>query len=181
MKQKYLILLIGIIVVVAIGIIMLMDSPTQESYKGTEANSIVGVKVGNQAPDFELTDIDGQKFQLSDFKGKVVVIDLMATWCGPCITEMGHLRDIYSEYSSEDLVIISIDVDDTETIAQLSDFRSTYGDDWTFAANGGSVGQTYQATGIPKIYIIDQEGLIAFSHTGVTSSSDLSSVINRLL
>ncbi len=181
MKKINQIISIIVIIVLGIGIIMLLDAPTQEPYKGTDANLVEGVKVGNQAPDFELTSIEGEDFKLSDFNGKVVVLDLMATWCGPCIQEMGHLKDIYSEYSPDDLVIISIDVDDTETIGQLSDFKTTYGDDWTFAANGGSVGQTYQATGIPKIFVIDQEGLIAFAHTGVTSSSDLSSVIGKLL
>lgn len=141
----------------------------------------VGINPGQIAPNFTLTDINGDQFSLSDFRGRVVVIDLMATWCGPCITEMGHLREIFSNYDHNEVWILSIDVDNSETISQLTEFKADHGDDWTFATQGNSVGTTYGVTGIPQMYIIDKDGFIAYKNTGVTSSDKLSSEINKLL
>jgi peroxiredoxin len=141
----------------------------------------VGINTGQIAPNFTLTDINGNQFSLSDYRGRVIVIDLMATWCGPCITEMGHLREIFSKYDHSEVWILSIDVDNAETVSQLTQFKTDYGDDWTFATQGSSVGTTYGVTGIPQMYIIDKDGVIAYKNTGVTSSEKLSSEINKLL
>jgi peroxiredoxin len=141
----------------------------------------VGIKVGQIAPNFTLVDIEGNQFSLSDFRGRVVVIDLMATWCGPCVTEMSHLKEIFSNYDHSEVWILSIDVDNAETVSQLTQFKNDYGDDWTFATQGSSVGSTYGVTGIPQMYVIDKDGVIGYKNTGVTSAAKLSSEINKLL
>jgi peroxiredoxin len=141
----------------------------------------IGNKVGQIAPNFTLNDIDGNKFSLSDYRGQVIVIDLMATWCGPCKTEMAHLKEIFSKYDHNDVWIMSIDVDNAETVSQLREFKNEYGSDWTFATQGSSVGTAYGVTGIPQMYIIDQDGIVAYKNTGVTSSGELSSEIDKLL
>lgn len=140
-----------------------------------------GSMVGEKAPEFGLRDIDGNAFSLSDHRGEVVVLDLMATWCGPCITQMGELKDIYNKYGRSQLVIMSIDVDTEETNAQLTQFKRDYGDDWIFARDTDGVGNKYNVDSIPKIVIIDKEGRIAYEDEGVTSSSTLSSEIDKLL
>jgi peroxiredoxin len=141
----------------------------------------VGIKPGQIAPNFTLVDIEGNQFSLVDYRGRVIVIDLMATWCGPCITEMSHLREIFSSYDHSEVWIMSIDVDNSETVSQLTEFKNDYGDDWTFATQGSGVGTTYGVTAIPQMYIIDKDGIIAYKNTGVTSSDKLSSEINKLL
>ncbi len=149
------------------------------SENGTGDNNI-GIELGQIAPDFALTDIDGNTFSLSDHRDHVVIMDLMATWCGPCITEMGYLRQIYSNYSASEVVIISIDVDPSETDEMIRQFKTNYGDDWIFAS-GPNVGITYEAISIPKMYIINQQGRITYKSVGVTSASTLASEIDKLL
>jgi peroxiredoxin len=137
--------------------------------------------VGNEAPNFNISDIDGNKVTLSDYRGKVVVLDLMATWCGPCITEMGHLKEIYNKYNSSEVVIMSIGIDEKESEAKLRQFKNDYGDDWIFARDIDGVEGKYGVEFIPTLVIIDKNGIIAYENVGVTSSSTLSEEIDKLL
>lgn len=137
--------------------------------------------VGEQAPDFSLSDIDGNEFNLSDYRGKVVVLDLMATWCGPCKTEMDHLKTIFNKYNSSEVIIISIGIDSDESNEELQAFKEDYGDDWIFARDTDNVGGKYNADAIPTIVIIDKNGRVAFEQVGVTSSSLLIEEIDKLL
>jgi peroxiredoxin len=137
--------------------------------------------VGDKAPNFKVKDIDGNTIELKDYRGQVVVIDLMATWCGPCIVEMEHLRAIYAKYNGSGVVLMSIDIDPKETNEQLREFKEEYGDDWIFARDTDNVGTKYNVNYIPKVVIIDQDGRIAYEYTGVTSTSKLSSEIDKLL
>ena len=81
---------------------------------------------------------------------------------------------------TEQVVIISIDVDPTESDETILGFKKEYGDEWVFAS-GPEVGATYGVIYIPTIYIIDGEGIITYKNTGVTSSSELSAEIDKLM
>ena len=105
---------------------------------------------------------------------------MMATWCVLCTIEMGHLKELYSNYSARGVVIMLIDIDPTESDEVITKFRSAYGDDLIFAS-GPEVGIVYQVTSIPTLFIIDEEGVIAYKNVGVTSYSTLSSEIDKLL
>ncbi|MDI6855680.1 MAG: cytochrome c biogenesis protein CcdA [Candidatus Thermoplasmatota archaeon] len=141
---------------------------------------IIG-KRGVKAPDFTLTDVNGNTFSLSDFRGKVVILDFMATWCGHCRELMSTLKSIHETYP--EVVIISIDIATTETNQQLKEFKAEHEADWIFAIDTASeqVSLKYDAitTGIPKTVIINPDGEIAFAHTGLVSYSELSQEIEE--
>jgi peroxiredoxin len=143
----------------------------------------VGTSIGELAPDFTLTDINGNEFSLSDFRGQVVVLDLMATWCYWCVVEMPELVAFYEDYGDRGVVMISVDVDPTETADDLRSFAERFGAQWIFANDTmeARVGATYQVVGIPTKYVIDQNGIIRWKHTGATSYSTLASVVEELL
>jgi thiol-disulfide isomerase/thioredoxin len=135
-----------------------------------------------RAQDFELVDINGENFSLSDHVGKVVLLDFFATWCGPCIMEIEHLQALYRDYSSEQLVILSISVDlESDSLPKLQLFAEQNQMQWTVARDTDNVGYKYSVSPIPHLVVVDTEGYERYSHIGVTAESTLRSEIDALL
>jgi thiol-disulfide isomerase/thioredoxin len=146
-----------------------------------------GVSPGENAPGFDentqeftLTDTDGNTFSLSDFKGKVVLLDFMATWCVPCVTEISSLKEVQQNFG-DSVVIISIDVETSETSDELKTFKEEQGATWRFAVDTVALATEYNIVYIPHLVIVDKNGVTQFTHTGTTSSSVLISEIEGLL
>lgn len=131
--------------------------------------------------DFVFTTLDGHQAHLSDHRGKVIILDMMATWCKPCIYQMMELKKAYENYSRNDLEIISVDIDLRETPQQLQSFREAFKQqvgielDWTFGMDDGSVWGKYGKEGIPTICMFDQKGNLHFWHEGLIIFSEIPS------
>ena len=133
------------------------------------------------AQDFTLTDLNGNTFHLSDFKGKIVVLDFMATWCGACKQQILHYDEVWKEYENK-LVLIIIDIDLRESEGALRKFSEQFShSDWIWARDTANLAKSYKITAIPKTVIIDQNGYIRYSHTGVIPLSTFKNIINQLL
>ena len=133
------------------------------------------------APDFTLTDIDGVEFSLSDYRGKVVLLDFFSLLCGPCIDEIPHLKVVHEEFG-EDLIIISISVDPYyDTVERLQQLRQEHGIDWIITRDTIGIYNTYDIQLIPTLVIIDQEGYIQHRHVGLTGESVLSEEIYEII
>jgi thiol-disulfide isomerase/thioredoxin len=143
------------------------------------ADPVVGKE---KAPNFTLVDINGKQFSLSDHLGKVVLLDFFATWCGPCIMEIEHLKGLYEEYSPEQLVILSISVDPyTDTTQILQVFAQQNEMIWTVTRDTDNVAYKYAVSPIPHLVIVDTEGYKRHSHIGLTAESTLRSEIDSLV
>lgn len=139
--------------------------------------------------DFVFTTIDGQEKHLSDFYGKIIVLDLMGVNCQPCWYQLLALKQISENYSS-DVVIISIDVwvpgETAGDVRWLIDhFQQEYDIelDWTFGIDDadGSIGNKYNPTGgVPTLYIFDQNGNIYYSDEGYHPYSSIVEKIDEL-
>jgi thiol-disulfide isomerase/thioredoxin len=142
-------------------------------------------EVGQEAPgvlatDFSLIDLDRNPFKLSDFRGRVVVIDFMATWCGPCRMAMPNYGTIWEEYG-ETIVILSIDIDPNESEQTLRSFSQEFPyATWIWARDTFNLAQLYQIATIPKTVIINQEGYIRFTHIGIISAATFIQEIDQL-
>jgi len=132
------------------------------------------------APDFTLKTIEGNDFTLSEHIGKVIVLDFMTSWCGWCVPQMGELWEVLEEIGNE-IIIVSVDVQIGETRDDLEEVFGDYLNKWTFVLdnNEQKVGNKYQVSGIPKLVIIDKEGNIYYSDSGLTQSENLIKEINR--
>ncbi len=140
---------------------------------------------------FHLSTLDGEMKRLSDFYGKVVVLDCMAVNCQPCMYQMFELKKISENYSTDDVVILSIDVwvSNGETATMLQDMINEFKNqvnvtlDWTFGLDDpeGTIENRYASEGVPSLYIYDKKGNIYYSHVGYESYAVLASRLMKHL
>jgi peroxiredoxin len=120
------------------------------------------LRVGQKAPDFKFTTIQGEAIALSDYKGKIVILDFWATWCGPCLPEIPHLKSIYVRHPRSELQIIGISLDDKPE--KLMQFVKQKNINWPQILQpkgwDDSLTTKYNVAGIPRTYIIGRNGEI---------------------
>lgn len=109
------------------------------------------------APDFSVTTLDGEAIKLSDLKGKRVVVDFWATWCPPCVQEIPHFIKLRSDSSPDDLVIVGISSEDTDT---LKSFVKKKGINYPIASADDLPAPYKDVSGIPTTFFIDRNGVI---------------------
>lgn len=140
-------------------------------------------KEGLKASDFALTDIDGRTFSLTDFQGSPVIIEIMATWCGTCISETDDLRKALSAYP--ELFIISVDIDPIETKEEIDRFRRAYSkpefdNRWLFAKDTDQVSAKYGAPFTGTTILIDPEGKIVYRDSWSTDFEEIQKAMVKL-
>jgi peroxiredoxin len=108
-------------------------------------------------PHFKLKDTAGREFSLSDFRGKVLLVDFWGTWCAPCKTEMPGYERLYRKYKERGLVVIGIAADDDA--AEVSRFGRKLGISYPLLINGMNV-QQYGVEGLPTTILVDRNGLV---------------------
>jgi len=141
--------------------------------------------------DFAFTTLDDETKHLSDFYGRVIVLDCMAVNCQPCMFQMFELKKISENYSKNDVIILSIDVwvSSGETASMLQDTIDEFKNqvnvtlDWTFGLDDlqGTIQNTYASAGVPTLYIFDKEGKIYYSHVGYEDYLILASKLDLVL
>lgn len=145
--------------------------------------SVSGLALAKEkAPNFTLTDIDGNSFSLSNCSAKVVLIDFFATWCSPCREAFPTFREFYDEYPRDQLDIVSIspeEADDLKVFAETPQINMT----WIVVSDPtGSVFTSYLGgdTRIPHMFLIDSDGYIAYDHLGWSGDEDESELRSKI-
>ena len=135
----------------------------------------------DKAPDFSLKSVDGKTVKLSDYKGKVVIIDFWATWCPPCRKGIPDLISIQNEFKDK-VVIIGISLDREKTIKDVPGFVKSYGINYPVVYGDDKVVTDYGGIqSIPTAFAIDKNGNIADSHVGLTDKDTYVNKIKELL
>jgi cytochrome c biogenesis protein CcmG/thiol:disulfide interchange protein DsbE len=133
------------------------------------------------APEFELKDATGKPVKLSDYKGKVVLLDFWATWCGPCAIEIPWFVEFERKYKDRGFEVLGVSMDDDgwKAIKPFADekkinYRIVLGDDKTSDQYGG-------VEALPTTFVIDRDGRIASVHVGLADRKDFENAIEKLL
>jgi peptidylprolyl isomerase len=134
-----------------------------------------------EAPNFSLVDIEGEEFSLTDYLGKVVILNFFATWAAPCVQEIQNLRLVYDEYVAAPIAIISIGVYPSESDAVLRDFTQAHNIEWRVARDTAQVCDAYSVSFIPHQAIIDSLGYKRYVHVGLTDVQTLKNEVDYLL
>jgi len=116
--------------------------------------------VGEAPPPFELTTLDDKKIAPKDFKGKVLMLDFWATWCGPCREELPRLKELYAKHHAEGFEIVGLSADrDKETLAEfIKKEEVPWPQVFLGEENGLTLGDAYHVYGIPALFLVGRDG-----------------------
>ncbi|WP_026694778.1 thiol-disulfide oxidoreductase ResA [Peribacillus kribbensis] len=137
------------------------------------------VKMNAAAPDFVLTDMKGTKHQLSDYKGKGVVLNFWGTWCKPCEKEMPYMDSQYKDFKAKGVEILAVNVGESNYSVQ--NFIDQYHLSFPVMIDKKSeVQNAYKVDPLPVTFIIDKTGKVIDQFTGSLSESQINSFMNRI-
>ncbi len=147
--------------------------------------------IGKAAPQFSLEDLSGRKVSLADYKGKAVLINFWATWCGPCKVETPWLVDLRNQYAGKGFEILGVSTDDIDRSdakafgaekKEISDFVQRMHMPYPVLIDGDSVSKPYGGLdAMPTSFFVDRGGKIVAATLGISSKDDIEANIQKAL
>lgn len=180
-RSRDTLLMISSGILIGIGVVVLIYFLFIDQVRlGKESSDRVSLapEVGLVAPPFELQSLAGESVRLSDLRGKPVILNFWATWCGPCRLEMPVFQEYQDEYGS-DLVILTVNSGETE--GDIVRFLAELDLDLTVLLDEDlEVGELYRVMGLPSTFFMDGEGVIRFKHLGVITKGQVEGYLREM-
>ncbi len=146
-----------------------------------ESTSLAMQADATPAPDFALSDLNGQQIKLSDYKGKVVVLNFWATWCPPCRKEIPDFNELQAQYGDKGLQFIGVALDE-EGLSKVKKWTSTNPVNYPVVIADAAVKKAYgEMNAIPVTLLIDRQGIIRTKYIGMRQKAIVESMIAPLL
>jgi cytochrome c biogenesis protein CcmG, thiol:disulfide interchange protein DsbE len=161
--------------VCAIAVVVLAASCAKEKSPGA---------IKDKSPDFTLRDTRGNKISLSEFRGRVVLMEFWATWCPPCRESIPDMNELYKKYKDRGLVVLGISLDsDGDVSSTIASFMKEQPVLYPVLLDGSNVSMLYGVNSIPSVFLIDKNGKVVKKFTGFVPglAEGLSTEIERLL
>lgn len=139
------------------------------------------ITAGSKAPDFSAAAIDGAPVTktIASYKGEIVLLNIWATWCVPCRTEMPSIQALHDRYAARGLKVVAVSVDNPGMDDAIRRFRDQYGLTFEILHDAsGKIRQQYQTTGVPETFVIGRDGVI---RKKVIAADNWDSPANRAL
>jgi len=136
-----------------------IPAPGSAAEPATQTDVKTGTRIGFAAPDFTLPTTDDKEFKLSDYRGKNVILNFWATWCGPCRYEIPAFKEIHNKYNGGSIVVVAVScLDNPDSTAK---YASANGMDFLIPLDPrGAVSDLYNIRGMPTTYFINDKGVI---------------------
>ena len=184
-KLKPSTIILGIVLIVVVSGLLLSfgNLPFSNNLEPSEENIVLeeGVLLDinlSEHLDFRIQLLGGSEVMLSDYIGQPIILDLFATWCQPCLTQIDYLKEVKVQQPNVHILSISVDLSDTSEL--LSQYKSDHGMDWVVGRDSTRKGSTkFEVTSIPTMAYIDEQGILRHWEQGVTSASTIISWINN--
>lgn len=130
-------------------------------------------RIGQPAPAYAARSIGGDPVSLADHRGQVVLLNIWATWCFPCRTEIPELQALHARFQGAGLDVIGVSVDAGSEDASVAEFADEYGMTYALWRDpDGRVSTLFAAVGVPATYLIDRGGVLRWSHVGPVTADD---------
>lgn len=174
---KKIIASVALLSLITVAIVQAMDN---ESKGNDEKDALGGLKIGAKAPNFSLKTLDGKQVELSDYKGKKVMLNFWATWCPPCKKEMPDMEK-YTQQAGDDVVVLAVNIDpenDVQAFVEDNGITFTIPLDSQSAKN--PVNERYKILSIPTTYFIDKKGIIRNKVISAMTLKDMERNINSI-
>ncbi len=134
-------------------------------YANFTKEQVQKVEIGKLAPDFVLVDMNGEKHQLSDYRGEGVFLNFWATWCKPCEREMPYIDNAYQYYKDKGVKVLTINVGESDVA--VNNFIERHNLSFPVMIDkDGQVQTVYGINPLPITFLIDKNGILVRSHTG---------------
>jgi peroxiredoxin len=143
-----------------------------------ERTNLVGLETDAPAPDFELPALSGETVHLADLRGKPVVVNYWATWCGPCVREMPMFQKYHDLYGDK---FVMIGIDEEEPAGQVQELVDSF--EFTYLMlldTDVSVGELYQVMVLPSTFFIDADGILRYRHVGTLEENQFEAYLGSL-
>ena len=150
------------------------DSPSAAAQPAEGTGSEGGrPSVGAPMPEFEAKYLDGKAFRISEQRGRVVLLNIWATWCGPCRYEIPELKKLQEQHGGEKFDVVGVSVDDADQAAEVSNFAEGHRINYPIVHDpAAKLAEMFQTSVIPTSALIDRNGRIVWYHIGIVRSAD---------
>lgn len=165
---------------IAAGLFALI-APTGRAHAVAAQAGVCDAKAERANLNFTLKDMNGKDVTLSHYRGRVILLNFWATWCGPCRIEIPGFIELYGKYRSRGLIVLGVSADDP--VARLKRFAARMKMNYPVLVGNGrdDVQQAFPWLGLPTTFIIGRDGSICHEHTGLATTAQIEPIIKALM